>query len=247
MVNADIEEFKFNFDKDLILLCESGSETYGFKSETSDTDIRGVYIEDTTTLLSLRSPSDTITGFSDDRMLDHQLFEVKKFLGLLIKPNFNVLEWVYTPHQYMKFPRELKEIADLSLSQKLGNHARGWAYSIYKMQWENPKKCIYAIRPLMVYINLCETGKFESNITKLSDRFGITEHVNLLIDLYRTNHKTSEIVRAKTLKIYDELVIESNTVDKNTWLPIKPPIEAFDRANKFLIEIRTEDFIRTEH
>lgn len=238
MTNKEIEKFKANFDRELILLCESGSESYGFKSETSDTDIRGVFVENTGTLLGLHKPKDTLNGFSEDRMADWQIFEVKKFLNLLIKPNFNVMEWIYTPHQYVKFPPEFREIADLSQSQKLGNHARGWAYSIYKMKWENPKKCIYAIRPLMVYINLCETGKFESNITKLSDRFDIMDHVDLLIDLYRTNHKASEIVRAKTLKIYDNLVAESNIIEKDSWLPVRPPREAFEMANEFLVSLR---------
>jgi predicted nucleotidyltransferase len=238
MTKIEINKFKANFDKELILLCESGSETYGFKSETSDTDIRGVFVENATSLLSLRPPKDSIQGFLDDRMLDWQIFELKKFLGLLIKPNFNVLEWIYTPYQYMEFAPELREIADLSLSQRLGNHARGWAYSIYKMEWQSPKKCIYAIRPLMVYINLCQTGEFESNITKLSDKFDITNHVDLLINLYRTDHKASEIVRAKTLKIYDELVAESNTIEKDSWLPVKSPQEAFDMADEFLIKNR---------
>lgn len=240
MTNIEIEEFKANFDKRLILLCESGSESYGFKTETSDTDIRGVFVENIDTLLGLRKPNDTINGFSWNRMLDWQIFEIKKFLGLLIKPNFNVLEWVYTPYQYMLPPPKFKAIADLSLSQKLGNHARGWAYSIYKMDWENPKKCIYAIRPLMVYINLCETGRFESNITKLSGRLDLTNHVDLLIDLYKTNHKTSEIVRAKTLKIYDNLVAESYKIELDSWLPVKPSQEAFEKANEFLINVRSE-------
>lgn len=238
MPNTEMERFKANFDRELLVLCESGSETYGFKSETSDTDIRGIFVENAVSLLGLKSPADVIQGFSPDRMVDWQIFELKKFLGLLIKPNFNTMEWIYTPYQHMPIPPELRKIADLSLSQRLGEHARGWAYSIYKMEWQNPKKCIYAIRPLMVYINLCETKKFESNITKLSDKFNITNHVESLIDLYRTNHKASEIVRAKTLKIYDDLVVESHRVESDSWLPIKPPQRAFDIANEFLIKTR---------
>jgi predicted nucleotidyltransferase len=238
MTNIEMDRFKANFDKELILLCESGSKTYGFKSERSDTDIRAVFVENTASLLSLRPPKDTIQGFSQDRMGDWQIFELKKFLGLLIKPNFNVMEWIYTPYQHMKFPKELKTIAALSISQDLGKHARGWSYSIYKMDWSDPKKCIYALRPLMVYINLCETGKFESNITKLSDRFNITDHIDLLISLYRTNHKASDVVRAKTLNLYDELVATSEIIEKDSWLPIKPPQRAFDMANEFLIKVR---------
>ena len=246
MVNKEIEQFKANFnekfsDKKLILLCESGSESYGFKSETSDTDIRGIFIEDTDILLGLYKSRDVIHGFSTDRMIDWQIFEAKKFLNLLLKPNFNVMEWIYTPYQYMKYPPEFKEIADLSLSRTLGNHARGWAYSIYKMDWSEPKKCIYAIRPLMVYINLCETKQFESNIIKLSDRFDLTDHINLLITAYRTNHKISETNRAKNLKIYDDLFELSKEVEKTSWLPIKVQKEAFEIANEFLISLRKGD------
>lgn len=238
MTNEEIEEFKANFTKDLVLLCESGSRSYGFKSETSDTDIRGVFVEDTSTLLGLRTPKDTINGFTTDRMVDWQIFEVKKFLSLLTKPNFNVMEWIYNPYQSMEYPPEFRQIANLSLSQKLGNHARGWAYSIYKMDWSEPKKCIYALRPLMVYINLCETGEFESDITKLSDKFDLEKHINILIDLYRTNHKASDIIRAKNLKIYDNLVEESKIVENDSWLPLKPQKEAFGIADNFLVQLR---------
>lgn len=241
MTTIEINEFKANFDKKLILLCESGSETYGFKSETSDTDVRGIFVEDTVNLLSMKPPKDICQGFSEDRMIDWQIFELKKFLGLVVKPNFNILEWIYTPYQYMSIPPELIAIADLSLSRGLGDHARGWAYSIYKMDWQSPKKCIYAIRPLMAYINLCQTGEFESNITRLAGAFNVTNHVDLLIDLYKTNHRASEIVRAKTLKIYDELVAESFKVEIDSWLPIRPPREAFDMADKFLIKNRMLD------
>ena len=236
-----IEEFKSGFDRELMLLCESGSETYGFKSETSDTDIRGVFVENTGTLLGLRKPKDSLNGFSNDRMIDWQIFELKKFLKLLIKPNFNVMEWVYTPYQHMKFPKEIKEIADLSLSRELGKHARGWAYSMYKMDWWQPKKCIYALRPLMVYINLCETGKFESDITKLADRFDLANHINLLIILYKTDNTVSDVRRIRNLKIYDELVKQSDIIEKESWLPVKPHEEAFNIANDFLISTRLGD------
>ena len=238
MTDIEIEEFRENFNKKLILLCESGSGTYGFKSETSDTDIRGVFIEDNSLVLGLRKPRNTIEGFSPDRMVDWQIFELEKFLRLLIKPNFNIMEWVYTPYQYVDYPPIFMEIADLSLSQILGNHVRGWAYSIYKMNWNDPKKCIYAIRPLMVYINLCETGEFESDITKISNRFDLTDHVDTLIDLYRGNRKVSDMMRATNLRIYDDLVEESRKVEKDS-LPERPRPGAFEKANEFLIMMRS--------
>jgi predicted nucleotidyltransferase len=240
MIDIEKESNKFinNFDKMLILLCESGSGTYGFRSDDSDLDLRGVFVEDIDKLLSLRPPRDTIDGFSDDRMIDWQIFELKKFLGLLTKPNFNVLEWVYTPLQVMEFPKEIHEIADMSLSQKLGNHVRGWAYSIYKMDWRNPKKCLYAIRPLMSYINLCERKEFVSDITILSPRFGLEDHVDTLIELYRSNRSANDMVRAKNLKIYEDFAESSNEIEKSSWLPDKTDDIVISVADEFLINAR---------
>jgi predicted nucleotidyltransferase len=240
MIDIEKESNKFinNFDKQLILLCESGSGTYGFRSDDSDLDLRGVFVEDIDKLLSLHPPRDTIDGFSDDRMIDWQMFELKKFLGLLTKPNFNVLEWVYTPLQVIEFPKEIREIADMSLSQKLGNHVRGWAYSIYRMDWRNPKKCLYAIRPLMSYINLCERKEFVSDITILSPIFGLEDHVNTLIELCRSNRSANDMVRAKNLKIYEDFAESSTDIEKSSWLPDKTGDVVISTANEFLINVR---------
>ena len=242
-IKKESEQFINNFDERLLLLCESGSGTYGFRSEVSDLDLRGVFVKNLPDLLSLHPGRDVIDGFSDDRMIDWQIFELKKFLGLLTKPNFNVLEWVYTPLQIIEMPKTIRDIADASLSQKLGNHVRGWAYSIYKMDWRNPKKCLYAIRPLMSYINLCERKEFVSDITILSPRFGLEDHVDTLIELYRSNRSANDVVRARNLKIYEELADRSNEIEKDSWLPEKTSIKAIEMANRFILKTRMVEIL----
>jgi len=237
-IEKESKHFIDNFDKRLLLLCESGSGTYGFRSEGSDLDLRGVFVENIDRLLSLHPGSDVIDGFSDDRMVDWQIFELKKFLGLLTKPNFNVLEWVYTPLQIIPLPHEIKEIANESLSQRIGNHVRGWTYSIHKMDWRDPKKCLYAIRPLMSYINLCERKEFISDITVLSPRFGLEDHVDTLIELYRSNKSVNHTMRIKNMRIYEDFTESSYQIEKDSWLPEKPSIKAIDMANKFIIRTR---------
>ena len=241
-IEKESELFAIDFNKRLMMLCESGSGTYGFRSDKSDLDLRGVYVEDVEDIVSLKPPRDVIDGFSDDRDVDWQLFELKKFLSLLVKPNFNVLEWVYTPMQFMEYPKEIRKIADMALSQKLGNHVRGWAYHMYHMNWDNPKKCIYAIRPLMVYINLCERREFVSDITVLAPRFGLEEHVDTLIELYAAGSKTGDLVKERNVKVYDELAFTSNYTEKESWLPEETSKEAFEAANSFLVKMRFEEF-----
>ena len=240
--NRESERFVDNFDRRLMMLCESGSATYGFKSDRSDLDLRGVYVEDIENVLSLRPRKDVIDGFSDNREVDWQVFELKKFLSLLVKPNFNVFEWVYTPLQFMEFPKEIRRIADMALSQKIGSHVRGWAYHLYRMNWDDPKKCIYAIRPLMSYINLCERREFVSDITLLAPKFGFEEHVETLIKLYAEGSNTGDIVRERNVEIYDGLAFLSNQVEKDSWLPEETSVDAIDAANDFLVKTRFEGF-----
>lgn len=241
-ITKEAESFTNTFDKRLLLLCESGSGTYGFRSDDSDLDLRGVFVEDIDKLLSLHSSKDVIEGFSDDRMIDWQIFELKKFLLLLTKPNFNILEWVYTPLQFIEFPKEIRRIADESLSQRIGNHARGWAYSVHNMEWSNPKKCLYAIRPLMSYINLCERKEFVSDITILAQRFGLDDHIATLIELYRANLSANDKVRAANMRLYERFVESSKEIEKDSWLPEMTSVKAGEMANAFILKIR-----KTQH
>lgn len=236
----EFELFAAKFNKRLMMLYESGSGTYGFKSCDSDTDIRGVYVEDIKDILSLRPSRDVIDGFSDGRTVDWSIFEVKKFLSLLVKPNFNVLEWVYTPLQFMEYPDEIRKIADMSLSQTLGDHVRGWSYHMYKMDWNNPKKCIYAICPLMCYINLCERREFVSDVMVLAPRFDLEDHVNTLIELYMEGKNTGEDIKQKNVMIYDKIAFISNQIEKDSWLPERTSDSAVEAANDFLVRTRIE-------
>ena len=74
---------KINEDNSLIMLCESGSRLYGFERPDSDIDLRGVYLQPTSSLLGLGNTSDCINGFSLTKELDWDLFEAGKFLNLL--------------------------------------------------------------------------------------------------------------------------------------------------------------------
>jgi predicted nucleotidyltransferase len=241
MIDDKVESEKFIqvCPKLIYLLCESGSGTYGCRTEHSDLDIRGVFVEDVNELLKIEKPKPDYEGMTEDRKIDWVMHDIEKFLKLLINGNFNMMEWVFTPIVYLDNTNgELKEIAVKSFSRQIGNHARGWAYSIYKMDWSEPKKCLYAIRPLMAYINLIETKQFTSDINKLGAKFGLTSHIDRLKELNERRLQTSEIIKAENLKIYDDLVKLSNEKEKDCWLPVKS--KPIDDANRLLLNLRKE-------
>lgn len=238
ITDADTFIKEFPKDKKLILLCESGSQTYGFKSEGSDLDLRGVYVEDTNKMLGLSKSKDVISGFNIDKSVDWQIFELKKFLGLMVKSNYNILEWIYTPYKFINPYPEFEYLADKCLSRQIGNHVRGWAYSIYKMDWKEPKKCLYALRPLMSYITLIDTSQFHSDINILKNNFtyGLVTHIDTLISCHMDGERVPERVMVKNLKYYHELSETSKEIEAGCWLPMKADSKAM--ANQMLLNMR---------
>lgn len=89
-----LEELK---SKGLIIFeCLSGSRAYGLATETSDTDIKGVFI----------APPDVFLGFDPPEQVhsdshDIVYYELKKFLLLLTRNNPNALEMIFTPRQHV--------------------------------------------------------------------------------------------------------------------------------------------------
>lgn len=248
MNNKDLKSFVDEFDYNFLFVSESGSRAYGFADDSSDIDLRGVFIDDIVDLFSLNCPKTALDGEIGD--IDYQFDSLGKFLGLLLKSNFNRIEWFYSPHKIvpLKFKQlEMTEIVEGCLSTKMGNHVRGWAYSMYNMNWDNPKKCLYAIRPLMVYINVCETGEFESNIRKLvgQDRFKkYRAQVNGLINMKENRKSVPETYKAINKKIYDELVKKSYEVEKEAKLFEKPPEQMWNLANEYYREALEMEMIK---
>jgi uncharacterized protein len=112
--------------KNILLLTTAGSIAYGTNVETSDTDIRGVTIENKTDLLGLSS----FEQF-EDRATDTVIFGLKKFITLCLNSNPNVIEILGTKPEHILIITEagklLRDNVNLFLSKKViqsfGNYA----------------------------------------------------------------------------------------------------------------------------
>lgn len=237
-----------NDGKRILFLVESGSALYGFKDENSDVDIRGVFIESLENILSVKRHKNKYDSSIGD--IDYTMHELKKFGGLLYKGNFNIIEWIFSPHVYKLMSsikkndsKRLKDIAKGCVSVHTGNHVRGWAYSMYKMDWSKPKKSLYAIRPLMVYIYFCETQHIESNIVELSKEptfSHMKEHVEGLIDLKLRGAEVPVEMIKRNKKYYNQLREKSLEIEKEVGLRTYPDDDIEERINKFMMDIRFE-------
>jgi predicted nucleotidyltransferase len=82
-----------------LLVVESGSRAWGFPSPDSDYDVRFIYVRPLDWYLSIQTGRDVIeTPLVDD--IDLNGWDIRKALGLLLKSNVIVNEWLESPIRY---------------------------------------------------------------------------------------------------------------------------------------------------
>ena len=134
----------------VLFLIESGSRGWGWESEDSDYDVRGVFVQDYLVVRDIREQIDRVVG-----ELDISLWDFRKFLKLMINSNPSVWEWLSSDIVYVD--SELRDILkkiferDFSLF-KLKKHYVSMArqnFEKYINRTEdeaNLKKYVYVLR-----------------------------------------------------------------------------------------------------
>jgi predicted nucleotidyltransferase len=162
----------------LLFATVSGAHLYGFPSADSDWDLRGAHILPAERVLGLLSVEETVEISNKNGLeLDIVSHDVRKFFGLLLKPNGYVLEQLFSPlvvhaaHEH----QELKSIARGCITRFHVHHYLGFAANQWKLfQKENPprvKPLLYVFRVLLTGVHLMQTGRVEANLRVLNDDF----------------------------------------------------------------------------
>ncbi|MEP3891980.1 MAG: nucleotidyltransferase domain-containing protein [Hellea sp.] len=150
---------KIEIDEDVRILfaIESGSRAWGFPSPDSDYDVRFIYARPMGWYLSLVPGRDVIElPIVDD--LDINGWDIKKALGLLLKPNPVMLEWLSSPIRYIWNEEVCNLLTDFSKNVAHGpaclNHylhlgGRQWDIYIDGKDEVKLKKYFYIVRPAM--------------------------------------------------------------------------------------------------
>lgn len=84
----------------LLLAVESGSRAWGFPSPDSDYDVRFIYVRPRRDYLALKTPRDVIERPIVDE-IDLNGWDIRKTLGLMLKHNAVVSEWMKSPIRYI--------------------------------------------------------------------------------------------------------------------------------------------------
>ena len=172
----------------LMFLTISGAHLYGFPSENSDYDLRGVHILPLPKVIGLYPARETVevNEVEGEDEIDLVTHDLKKFFTLLLKRNGYVLEQLYSPLILKSTPehRQLKAIASGCITRNHYYHYQGFASNQWKLFIkENSfyiKKILYVYRALLTGINLLNTGRVEANLANLNQEYNLT-YINDLI------------------------------------------------------------------
>lgn len=203
----------------LVSFFESGSSFYGWRSQDSDYDIRGIFKHKKETLLGINRPIDTIDfkklkieGLED---FDIVLFEIGKVAYLALKGNCNMIEEL-SANQMFAEPDflDLQELLLNSWGKRgaFGSY-NGLATRNYKKfilgkkkedrehpEYRSVKKYLYVYRGLLAGRYLLDNEVMEQDMEKLAKYYRVSEAKELL----KLKRKGKEKEQLENLRVDDD-------------------------------------------
>ena len=129
-VEAALREAAASHPHPLLFASVWGSKLYGFDTASSDRDIRGAHVIPLEMALGLDEPDPSIVRTVDgERRMEFSSHEVRKYFGMLLNRNGNVLEEVLSPLVVATGPAhgELRDIAAGCVTRGHAGHYKGLA------------------------------------------------------------------------------------------------------------------------
>jgi len=181
-------------DRDVLLVGLTGAHAYGFPSDDSDFDLKGVMVAPLASLLGLDPPEETFERMEvfEGVEQDLTLHDAKKAIQLLLRGNGNALEHALTPIQLYDSPRaeQFRALARGAISKRFVHHYRGFFQG---MRAEHAavgraKTLLYAYRVALTGAHLLRTGQLEQDVRVNAQREGVRE----VEELVRLKHDRAE-------------------------------------------------------
>lgn len=161
-VNRRLSAIEAENDVRILLAVESGSRAWGFESPDSDYDVRFIYVRPRDWYLQLERGRDVIET-PIELPWDINGWDITKALGLMLKSNAVVLEWLTSPIVYERDTAatdKLRAFADEALQPSALRHhykrlaVRQWDTFISERTEVARKKYLYALRPALTLMHL---------------------------------------------------------------------------------------------
>lgn len=237
-------------DVRLLLAIESGSRAWGFPSPDSDYDVRFLYVRPRRDYLALSPVRDVIERPIVDE-IDLNGWDIRKALGLMLKNNSVLSEWVGSPIRYRDPDPVIARMAELKDRHFDPN---GFALHYAKLgrtaiaRWlSDPgevavKRYFYALRPALAIrvLRRDPSRRPPMQLQQLMAEAALTpsaaEEIERLVTLKASTREAGLIARVPEIEalIADELARAGE-------VPARPPSEAFaDEANDLFLDLVEE-------
>ncbi|MBO1332010.1 DNA polymerase beta superfamily protein [Streptomyces sp. VRA16 Mangrove soil] len=210
-----------------IYACVMGSRAFGLATESSDTDLRGVYLAPTPLFWRFEKPPTHVDGPADEQFS----WELERFCELALRANPNVLECLHSPLVERLTPvgEELLALRGAFLSRQAHDTFARYALGQRKKleadvrthgapRW---KHAMHLLRLLMSCRDLLRTGELTIDVS---------EHRAALLEVKHGEVPWQEVERRMTL-----LAEEARKAADTTALPPEPDRS---RVEDFLIRTR---------
>ena len=213
----------------VIYRCQVGSKAFGLSSESSDDDIRGIFLPPAEQHWSLYEVPQQLEF--NDGQLDEVYWELEKFLRLALKANPNILETLWTPMVLEASPiaQRLREMRAVFLSKHIYKTYSGYAISQFRrMKNSFEKKGSFKTKHAMHLVRLLHSG------------IGALQTGEIMVDVSEFRSELLAIRNAQySFEEVEQMATELNKrfadAFEETRLPEQPDFDAVDR---FLIEAR---------
>lgn len=201
----------------LLFAIESGSRAWGFPSPDSDYDVRFVYVRPRDWYLSLTPGRDVIESPIVDA-IDLNGWDIRKALGLLLKSNAIVSEWIESPIRYRAdHPAvdDLRALADRAMDvRSMAFHyaSLGQTAADRWLDGDGPvavKRYFYALRPALAIRWLRRTGggRPPMDLQSLVDTVGLPDAmVDAIAALVAAKRRSNERSNATRIPALDALI-----------------------------------------
>lgn len=217
IIMAELQKIEVEGDLRILFAIESGSRAWGFPSPDSDYDVRFVYARPVDWYLTL-APGRDVYELPIDEVLDINGWDIKKALGLLLKPNPVMLEWLSSPIRYIWDDKVCQQLIQFSKKVTHGpaclNHylhlgGRQWDIYIDGKDEVNLKKYFYIVRPAMAvrWMRLHPTIIPPMNFHELLKGIDLDEGLtHALNELLLAKSRSKEIGKASRVDVIDSFI-----------------------------------------
>jgi len=227
-----------------ICVVVSGAHMFGFPSEDSDWDLRGIFTYPAEKFLGFREPRTSVNSMitKDGLEIDLVLKEMKPFLEGITQSNGNYIEKLLSPLilQTSQEHEEIKELTKKSISKKLYDFYDNFAQQIRAegKRTGNLKNFLYASRLYMAGAHILNTGEIVQSLVDLN-RDKPIQLINEMIEAKKSGElQKFQGDRTYLYNVLDNLKEGLDRAFENSHLPTTPSNKSIKDLESYLINHR---------